>query len=154
MRTVILLLIVAATWAWTDGMFSNPVPAKESEPPITVEASMLGLAYAANEVAANSAYSGRRLLVSGLVSDISQRRSGGTITLHLDRELNGGIGLEIELRDGQGEVASRLREGETIKVLCDNVGSPSLENCVIRDAGFPMSQLGEDMAASRPAVAR
>ncbi len=101
-------------------------------PPIEIDARNLWAAYNANEVAADNAYKGRVLAVTGEVSSIDKDMFDDVV-LKLDtgKMFND---VHATLEKSEAGAAAALRKGTRVMVICKGKGmvmrSPMLEDCV------------------------
>jgi hypothetical protein len=108
---------------------ARPAPAV---PPLAVHAVRLWKDYEANEVAADNAYRGRPLLVTGVVSGVRKDFTDDMI-LELQSP-NEFMDTTAELKGTEGSIAAQLKKGMPVEVVCQDVrrivGSPRLSDCV------------------------
>jgi hypothetical protein len=101
-------------------------------PPMEVAAEKLWDDYEANEVAADNAYRGRPLLVTGDVAGVRKDFTDDVILELASR--NQFMHTNAELKSSEGSIAAKLKKGMTVEVICQDVhrivGSPRLSNCV------------------------
>lgn len=100
-------------------------------PPIEITARELERAYDANEVAADNAYKGRVLAVSGNVSSIDKGIFDEVIVrLATPNQFNN---VHASMNKTQAGAAARLSKGVRVVVLCQGsgmiIGSPTLKDC-------------------------
>jgi len=150
-RTIGLLCLVVAC-----SMCSTTEPNKEDMPPgggaakatekvtaIVVGAEELWAAYDANEVAADTQYKGKWLLVTGQLKSIDKNITDDVV-LQLATK-NEFLSVSATLADSEKSAAATLEKGVQITVVCIGDGyllGPRLKKC----------RLGADVAAKSPAV--
>ncbi|MBX3223807.1 MAG: hypothetical protein KF795_25060 [Labilithrix sp.] len=90
--------------------------------------------YQANEVAADNAYKGKQLLVTGTVASIDKGPFGGLV-LRLATP-NEFMSTMCRMERSEQSALAQLQKGERIRVLCKGtgmvLGSPSLDDCTFR----------------------
>ncbi len=104
----------------------------DSAAPVT--AATLWNAYQGNEVSADEAYKGKKLLVSGTVASIEKGPLGGIVVrLATPNEF---IPVDASLEDSEKSKAGKLTKGDDIKLLCAGngmvIGRPQLGDCTVR----------------------
>lgn len=104
-----------------------------NDTPIEVTADVLDRAYDDNVVAADAAYKGRVLLVSGTVSRIDTDFSNDPVVILKSRTTLGGVRCSF---DGGKEAVAQLRRGAKVVLAGvghgEIIGSPQLKRCVVR----------------------
>lgn len=124
---------------WTTPATSAP----KAEPPPApvkpafdkeVDAVTLWKAYDANEVAADNAYKGKKLKVTGKVQSIDKDFMG-TVVLRLQSP-NEFMATAASIEEEDAGKAATLRKGQQVAVICEGagllVGSPQLNECRIQ----------------------
>lgn len=124
---------IAAESMAADAPPPPPKTKPQEQPPRAVKAVDLWNAYQENEVAADAAYKGKRLLVTGTVASIDKNVFGGIyVALKSPNEF---MNTQANLDDGEESAAAALRKGQSVKLLCTGgtmiVGSPVLDHCSI-----------------------
>jgi hypothetical protein len=113
-----------------------------AEPPISVSAVDLARAYERNEAAADAAYKGRLLRVTGVVASIDKDLFDNTV-VQLDG-VNTFLGVAAELEESEEEQAIALRKGQTVTVLCrgdsEVIGAPMLDECTFQAPSVQVSE--------------
>jgi hypothetical protein len=119
------------------------VPATPEAPALKVTAGKLFADYQANEIAADSVYKGRLLMVTGSVSSINKDFAGSPfIMLATPNEF---MGVHANLKEIEAPAAATLSPGNVVIVVCKGdgmiLGSPMLSDCVFqRRAATPVPQ--------------
>lgn len=101
--------------------------------PVKVSAGALFDAYHDNEVAADGAYKGKPLEVTGRVASITTDiASRPVVSLATSNEF-----MPVSARDVDAGVAGKLRKGASVRMLCSGrgmvMGSPQLSDCVVAE---------------------
>jgi len=114
------------------GTGAQPVSAAElAAPVLTVSSAKLGQAYAADETAANKAYNGRRLSVTGVVQGIALDFTNEPV-VSLDGA-SPSAHIQISLDKQAAAKAATLKSGMIVTFTCDKVAlildSPMLDDC-------------------------
>ncbi len=106
-------------------------PAAPAAPPIEIGARKLWKEYDANEVSADDAYKGKRLLVTGTVTGIDK-----DLFDHIVVKLGGGNEFQwvaATMLPSEKSTAARLSKGTQATVVCTGngriIGDPQLEDC-------------------------
>lgn len=107
-------------------------PRAVNAPTIEVENRKLWNDYEANEVAADDAYKGKRLKVTGVVASIDKNVTNDVvITLASPNEF---MNTMAAMEDSESKKAAALKKGAKIVLVCEGngriVGTPSLADCV------------------------
>lgn len=112
---------------------SAPASASETAPPaIAVDASKLFADYQANEVAADQAYKGQQLTVTGTVAGINKNFTDDIyVEIGTSNEF-----MSIHAQGIPANIAAGLQKGQKITVQCEGaglmVGSPILSDCAVK----------------------
>jgi len=108
-------------------------PAEVAPPPqpVTLAAGKLFAAYHDNEVAADAAYRGRQLIVSGSIASISVDVAGMPVVgMSTSNEF-----MSVDAHGIDGGVAAKLHKGAAITMVCTGdgmrMGSPQLVDCAV-----------------------
>lgn len=111
-----------------------PKPRKAAPAPVEVTALKLWNAYDANEVAADNAYKGQSLLVTGSVASIDKDMFDNVV-LHL-KSPNEFMNTQATLEDSEKSIAASLAKGSKVALLCTGggriIGTPMLSDCTIK----------------------
>lgn len=131
---LLLCLVIVAGRRPNDSANEQSSYSVAETPAVSVSAAKLWSDYQANEVAADNAYKGRRLLVQGQVSSINKDFLDKTyLTFATFNEF---MPVHANLNPEYVPAAAQLLRGQIISVECDGggmvVGSPVLNNCSIR----------------------
>jgi hypothetical protein len=107
----------------------EPKPEPVAEAPVSVTAMELFSAYDANEVAADTAYKGKTLRVSGKVAGIDKDFTDTVIVkLQTSNQF-----MDVMAYDVAPDVAGNLRKGQALTLTCRGegrvMGSPVLRRC-------------------------
>jgi hypothetical protein len=118
-------------------------PAASQAPALKVSAGKLFVDYQTNEIAADSVYKGRSLMVTGSVSSISKDFAGSPyILLATSDEF---MPVHANLKEIEAPAAATLSPGDVVIVVCKGdgmvLGSPILSDCVFqRQTAYPVPQ--------------
>lgn len=103
-----------------------------AQAPVAVDAMQLWRDYEANEVAADNAYKGRALAVTGVVASID-KNAFGSIIVRLATS-NQFESVMATMEQSEANAAATLSKGVRVTVLCKGgtriISSPSLDDCV------------------------
>jgi hypothetical protein len=101
---------------------TTPAPATASppRPALPVSSIELARAYEQNEAAADGAYKGRLLKVTGVVTDITKDFMDDTVVIL--RGVSEFLGVHAELHKSEEQKATTLRKGQTVTVQCRGAG--------------------------------
>lgn len=106
---------------------------KGKEPDVKVTAMKLFDDYHANEVSADNKYKGKRIALSGTVTDITKDFTDDVV-LYLATS-NEFMPVHATLEESEKSKAADLEKGKKIELICDGrgmvVGTPSLNHCLI-----------------------
>jgi len=110
-----------------------PEPDRPAVPPVEIAATALFRVYHENEVSADDAYKGKRLLVAGRVASIDKDIFDHIIV----RLAAGGFMQTVDatMQPNQKAEAAALHKGATVSVLCTGNGlimDPQLDDCVLQ----------------------
>ncbi|WP_157216000.1 OB-fold protein [Flavisphingomonas formosensis] len=116
------------------GAGAQPTSAAELAAPLqTVSSATLGQAYAADEMAANKAYGGRRLSVTGVVQGATLDFTNEPVI-----SLNGASDsahVQVSLDKSYADKVRALKSGMIVTVACEKVvlimGAPMLDDCTL-----------------------
>lgn len=106
-------------------------PAAPAEPPLEVSSREIAHAYDSNEAAADAAYKGRTLRVTGVVTEITKDFADDTVVVL--NGVNQFLGVHAGLEESEEQRAIQLRKGETVTLQCVGAGevvsAPMLNKC-------------------------
>lgn len=110
---------------------SSSAPAPATEPAIPISATDLWRRYDDNEAAADDAFKGRKLQVTGVIDSIDKDMFGHVIVML--RSPNQFASVHARLDKASARAASSLKKRSTITVSCTGAGkviaSPMLDDC-------------------------
>lgn len=119
------------TQAATDTPAPAPVPV-QAQPAIEIRAEELAQLYDQNEVAADDRFRGKRLLVTGALTQI---RKDFTDDIVLQLKARGLMGVQARVIPEQKGAVAQLRNGQEITLDCEcrgaTLGAPSLWGCTL-----------------------
>lgn len=134
---IVLIMVIGAIAGGSGaGNDTSVVTAEQpaAAPPTKVTATELFRAYEANEAAAQKAYGGQRLLVSGTVAGVDLDFSDEPVVQL--RTPNEFMSAQAKLTDASKSKAGGLAKGQAVTLECASVsevmGIPMLEDCDIR----------------------
>ena len=118
----------------TSGSSSSSSKGASATPDYTLTAVELWREYQANEVAADSKYKGKTLLVSGEVVGIDKDfLDNAVLSLRTRNEF---MSVKATLDDSQKSGAASLSKGSMVSLLCKGngaiLGSPTLKDCYMK----------------------
>ena len=113
---------------------ASAAAAAPAEPPVEVKGSTLAKDYEENTVAADQKYKGKRLLITGVITDISTDFTGDPYVVV--RGTNDSMGPQLQFKKADLDQLASLKKGATIKALCTGNGdiakSPMNKNCALQ----------------------
>jgi TonB family protein len=111
-------------------------PPAEVMPDMAITTPELSEAYSENEVAADNAYKGKTLAVTGIVSEIGKDYRERVFLL-FDSPLS--LGIRATMNDGSDAVAGRLQKWQKVTVACKHV-ELFIGHVMMDDCAFPTRQ--------------
>lgn len=132
--TALTILLAACGNSSTGNASANQEPAKPEAPPVEVTPVELAKAYEENTVAADDLYKGKKLRISGTISEIA---TGITDEPYL--VMKGGnpfMGPQLHFDKDQRSAIAKLKKGQKIVALCvgagDLVKTPIAKDCALQ----------------------
>ena len=139
---IVIGMVTGGNDGTSNRVSSASTPAAAAAPPISVSAVELARAYERNEAAADAAYKGRLLQVTGVVDSIDKDLFDNTV-VHLDG-VNTFLSVAAQLEESEEQQAIALRKGQTVTVLCrgdsEVIGAPRLDECTFHRPSVQVSE--------------